>query len=49
LEEYLSRKVFAGEAGTTVAPEQRDIAGFAAFMERYQKGLVIERTAVDLL
>ena len=49
LEAYLSDKVFAGENGTTIAPNQRDVDGFAAFMERYKKGLVIERAAVDTL
>ncbi len=47
LETYLSNKVFAGERGTTIAPDQRDVNGFAAFMERYKKGLVIEMAAVD--
>jgi sugar (pentulose or hexulose) kinase len=47
LEEYLYDRVFATEKSTTVAPDQRDVAGFAAFMERYKKGLVIERAAVD--
>jgi sugar (pentulose or hexulose) kinase len=47
LEAYLSNKVFARENGTTIAPDQRDVDGFAAFMERYKKGLVIERAAVD--
>ncbi|MEO8357035.1 MAG: FGGY-family carbohydrate kinase [Chloroflexota bacterium] len=47
LEAYLSDKVFAGENGTTIAPDQRDVDGFAMFMERYKKGLVIERAAVD--
>lgn len=49
LEGYLSDKVFAGEAGTTLAPDPRDVAGFAAFMARYEKGLEIERAAVDAL
>lgn len=49
LEVYLSNQVFAGENGTTIAPDQRDVAGFTVFMERYKKGLVIERTAVDAL
>jgi sugar (pentulose or hexulose) kinase len=49
LEAFLSRKVFAGEKGITIAPDPRDVAGFTAFMERYKKGLVIERTAVDAL
>jgi sugar (pentulose or hexulose) kinase len=47
LEAYLSGKVFSNENGMTIAPDQQDVDGFAAFMERYKKGLVIERTAVD--
>jgi sugar (pentulose or hexulose) kinase len=47
LEAYLSNKVFAGENSTTIAPDPRDVDGFTTFMERYKKGLVIERTAVD--
>ena len=49
LEAYLSDKVFAGEKGTTIAPDLRDVDGFAAFMERYKMGLVIERIAVETL
>jgi sugar (pentulose or hexulose) kinase len=49
LEAYISEKVFAGESGSTIAPDQTDVDGFAAFMDRYKKGLVIERTAVDSL
>jgi len=47
LEDYLDSKVFAGAAGTTIAPDQRDVEGFNAFMERYKKGLAIERAAVE--
>jgi sugar (pentulose or hexulose) kinase len=47
LEAYLTDKVFAGQNGTTIAPDPADVAGFAVFMERYKKGLVIERAAVD--
>ena len=47
LEAYLSSKVFAGQNGTTIAPDKTDVAGFAAFMERYKNGLVIERAAVE--
>ena len=47
LEAYLSSKVFAGEAGLTVAPDQLDVASFDTFMGRYKKGLMIERAAVD--
>jgi sugar (pentulose or hexulose) kinase len=49
LEAYLSQKVFVGEKGTTIAPDKDDVVGFAAFMERYKKGLAIERAAVDRL
>lgn len=49
LEAYLASNVFAGETGVTIAPDPRDVAGFAAFMERYRQGLVIERSAVDAL
>jgi len=49
LEAYLSNKVFARANSVTIAPEQKDVDGFAAFMARYKKGLVIERTAVDTL
>jgi sugar (pentulose or hexulose) kinase len=49
LEDYLTTLVFAGKNVATIAPDQRDVAGFAAFMERYKAGLVIEKTAVDTL
>ena len=49
LEVYLADKVFAGESGMTIAPDPQDVAGFNAFMERYKKGLIIERTAVEVL
>ncbi|MGC9467237.1 MAG: xylulokinase [Anaerolineae bacterium] len=49
LEAYLANKVFAGETSTTIAPDPRDVEGFAAFMERYKEGLVIESTAVAAL
>jgi sugar (pentulose or hexulose) kinase len=49
LETYLSNRVFAEEDSVTVAPREDDIDGFAVFMERYKKGLVIEKAAVDAL
>jgi sugar (pentulose or hexulose) kinase len=49
LEAYLNTKVFAGENSTTIAPTQEDMAGFAAFMERYKAGLVSEKAAVESL
>jgi sugar (pentulose or hexulose) kinase len=49
LETYLSNSVFEGQDSVTVAPEENAVDGFAVFMERYKKGLVIERAAVDAL
>lgn len=49
LEAYLSRSVFAGKAGSPIAPEPQDVAGFEKFMERYVAGLAIERAAVEHL
>jgi len=49
LEAYLSNKVFAGDNSTTIAPDQRDVDGFTAFMERYKEGIAIERAAVHAL
>lgn len=49
LESFLLDKVFAGEGETRIAPDPADVRGFASFMERYKKGLVIERTAVEVL
>ncbi|MEY8355338.1 FGGY-family carbohydrate kinase [Lachnospiraceae bacterium 54-53] len=49
LDHYLAEKVFHGEAGIRLEPDPEDEAGFAVFMERYRKGLSIERAAVDSL
>ena len=49
LEAYLSTQVFARQKSKTIAPDQRDVDGFAAFMERYKAGLAIERAAVQAL
>lgn len=49
LEAYLADKVFAGQKAITLAPDPRDVEGFAAFMQRYKRGLVIERAAVEAL
>ena len=49
LEAYLSGKVFAGDNSKTMAPDPGDVAGFAAFMERYKEGIAIEKAAVQAL
>ncbi|MFN2135581.1 MAG: xylulokinase [Candidatus Promineifilaceae bacterium] len=47
LEDYLEQEVFAGEQGSTISPDPRDVEGFETFMDRYKNGLIIERTAID--
>ena len=49
LAEYLSRRVFADTESVTVKPKPSDVAGFEAFMERYTKGLAIEKAAIESL
>jgi sugar (pentulose or hexulose) kinase len=49
LEDYLFNKIFVHETVTTIAPAKSDVDGFTTFMERYKKGLSIERSAVDML
>ena len=46
LEEYLEKKIFAGQEGSTVTPTEEEIQGFEVFADRYRAGLDIERTAV---
>lgn len=47
LESYLAERVFAGQNAVTLAPDARDVEGFAAFMARYTQGLGIERAAIE--
>lgn len=47
LDAYLNSRVFAGAALDTVRPDPADVAGFAAFMDRFTAGLAIERAAVE--
>ena len=49
LEDYLNHKVFAGQKGEEVQPDERDVQGFNEFMVRYKAGLAIERAAVENL
>ncbi len=49
LEDYLSRKIFAGQNGYVVEPDPADMEGFEKFMKRYQAGLAVERAAVEVL
>ena len=47
LADFLDNKVFAGNEGSTLTPDPEGVKGFNVFMERYMKGLSIERAAVD--
>lgn len=49
LDDYLQNKVFAGQTGEEMQPDQADVDGFDTFIERYKKGLSIERAAVENL
>lgn len=49
LQDYLDKKVFAGNAGTCMEPDPQDVAGFDLFEKRYLKGISIEQTAVEAL
>lgn len=46
LSEYLNEKVFAGNKGTKMEPDAKDVAGFDAFISRYKAGFPMERAAV---
>ncbi len=43
---FLDEQVFAGEAGTEMAPVPTDVAGFDAYIGNYKAGLPVEETAV---
>lgn len=49
LEQFLQAHVYGDKMDSILVPEQEDMAGFDTFMERYKRGLVIERTAVEAL
>ncbi|MCI8504765.1 MAG: FGGY-family carbohydrate kinase [Lachnospiraceae bacterium] len=46
---YLADKVFAGAKAERVSPDPEDVKGFDAFIKQYDRGLPIERAAVDFL
>ena len=49
LSSFLNDKVFAKNKAQRVEPDKCDAEGFTQFMERYVKGLPIERAAVELM
>lgn len=49
LDDFLNKRIFAGQKGSTVEPDPQDVSGFEAFIARYRAGLPVERAAVDAL
>ncbi len=49
LTQFLDDYVFANATGITLEASATDISGFNQFVERYQKGLPIEKSAIDYL
>ena len=46
LADYLDEQVFAGNTGVEITPDEKDVAGFNAYIENYKAGLSIEEMAV---
>ena len=46
---FLNANVFGGNQGSEIKPDAADVAGFDAFIERFTKGLSVERAAIDSL
>jgi len=49
LDTYLRERVFRDVAFETAEPRPEDVAGFAAYLDRYDAGLAVERAAVTAL
>ena len=49
LQDFLNNKIFAGQTGSSMEPDPKDVEGFEKFMKRYMAGLSIEHAAVDAL
>ena len=49
LGDYLSKKVFSGNAGVSMEPDAKDVEGFERFIERYKNGIAIEQSALKTL
>ena len=47
LPDYLDEVVFAGNAGTEIAPTPEDVEGFNVYLQNYTAGLGIEQAAVQ--
>ena len=49
LEDFLDKKVFKEVDNQEIYPDRFDVEGFEEFIERYKKGLAIEKAAIENL
>lgn len=49
LDDYLDAKVFAGQKGTKMNPDPKDVEGYNAFIERFKKTLPIMKAATETM
>ena len=49
LPDYLDHKVFAGAKASTLMAEEREVAGFDRFLQRYRKALPLEKCATEVI
>lgn len=49
LDEYLDTRVFADAQSTTEEPDAQDVEGFEDFFARFQRGLSIEKAAIEAI
>ena len=49
LKDYLAEKVFAGNKGTKMEPEAKDVEGFNQYIERYKAGFAVEHAAIKAI
>lgn len=47
--DYLNNKVFAGETGTVMQPDPKDVEGFDAYIEEYKACIAAQKAAVQAL
>ena len=47
LGEYLDEKVFKSLNSKTLSPDEKDVAGFKSYIERFKKALQVERAAIS--
>ena len=49
LPDYLDHKVFAGAKASTLMAEEREVAGFDRFLQRYRNALPLEKCATEVM